>query len=142
MNLYVVSILLTILANASYHICQKSIAPGANPLLSMAATYTTALAATLIALPVFGGDSVSVEGFRALNWASFALGLAIFLFEISFLLTYRSGWNLSIAGLYSNVAAGILLVPIGLLCFKETLTPRNVLGIVLALAGIYLMSRD
>jgi hypothetical protein len=141
MSLYSLAIGLTIFAQLSYHFCQKSINPQADMLLSMVATYAVALATTLLALPFFGRSPVGMEAVRQLNWASYGLGVSIFLFEMSFLLAYRAGWDISLAGLYSNVATGIILVPIGILIFKENLTTQNYLGIGLALVGIILMGR-
>lgn len=142
MNLYFFAIGLTVFAQLSYHFCQKSINPQANMLVSMVATYAVALVATIIALPVFGRSSMTIEAVRQLNWASYGLGLAIFTFEISFLLAYRAGWNISLAGLYSNVITGIILVPIGILIFKEHLSVQNLFGIGFALLGIVLMTRS
>lgn len=142
MNLYFFAIGLTVFAQLSYHFCQKSINPQANMLVSMVATYAVALVATIIALPVFGRSSMTIEAVRQLNWASYGLGLAIFAFEISFLLAYRAGWNISLAGLYSNVITGIILVPIGILIFKEHLSVQNLFGIGFALLGIVLMTRS
>jgi hypothetical protein len=142
MNLYFFAIGLTVFAQLSYHFCQKSINPQANMLVSMVATYAVALVATIIALPVFGRSSITIEAVRQLNWASYGLGLAIFTFEISFLLAYRAGWNISLAGLYSNVITGIILVPIGILIFKEHLSVQNLFGIGFALLGIVLMTRS
>ena len=96
---------------------------------------------TVIALPIFGRTAITMEALRQLNWASYGLGVAIFTFEIGFLLAYRAGWNISVAGLYSNVITGIILVPIGILIFKEHLSVQNLIGIGLALVGIVLMTR-
>jgi hypothetical protein len=142
MNLYFFAIGLTVFAQLSYHFCQKSINPQADMLVSMVATYAVAFVATIIALPLFSRSAISIEAVRQLNWASYGLGLAIFTFEISFLLAYRAGWNISLAGLYSNVITGIILVPIGILIFKEHLSTQNLIGIGFALIGIVLMTRS
>lgn len=141
MVFYYFAISLTVLANIIYHICQKGISPSAPPLVSMAATYSVALLATVIAIPFFGaGMPVSIS-FKTLNWASYALGIGIFLLEMGFLLAYRAGWNLSTAALYSNVAVGLLLIPVGMLFFKESLNPSNWVGLGLAVVAMMLMSK-
>lgn len=73
------------------------------------------------------------------NWTSIALGLAIVGLETGFLLAYRAGGNISYSGIFSNVAAMLILLPIGLIFFKEVLTIKNVLGIILCLAGLVLL---
>jgi hypothetical protein len=61
--------------------------------------------------------------------------------ELGFLLVYRAGWQVSVAALYSNVAVGVLLIPIGMLLYRETLTMSQGAGIVFAVVGLVLMSR-
>ena len=78
---------------------------------------------------------------RQLNWASYALGLVVVLLEVGFLLAYRAGWKISVAAVYSNVAVGLLLLPIGYLFYREALTATNILGIALAVVALVLMSR-
>jgi hypothetical protein len=75
------------------------------------------------------------------NWASFALGLIVVSLELGFLLAYRAGWKVSAAAVYSNVAVGLLLLPIGVWLYRESLTISNGFGIVLAVVGLVLMSR-
>ena len=76
---------------------------------------------------------------KELNWATFALGFGIVGLELGFLLAYRAGWNLSLGALYSNVMVTVLLLPIGVLVFKETLTGRHWVGLALALSGLMLL---
>jgi multidrug transporter EmrE-like cation transporter len=42
--------------------------------------------------------------------------------------------------LVSNTTVAVLLIPFGLLLFKEHLSPLNVLGVILALAGLVLVN--
>jgi uncharacterized membrane protein len=55
------------------------------------------------------------------------------------LLAYRAGWNISIGSLVVSVAVAILLIPTGLLFYREHLSAANVTGIVLCLAGLVLV---
>ena len=59
--------------------------------------------------------------------------------ELGFLLAYRAGWRVGVAALYSNALVTILLVPVGLLAFRETLDARRLLGLALAGAGLWLL---
>jgi hypothetical protein len=139
MNLYVGSIALTIAGNIAYHLLNKSVAPDAHPFASLVATYGTGL---LFSLAVLAVSSQGVAGgLRDLNWASYALGLVVVLLELGFLLAYRAGWKISVAAVYSNVAVGLLLLPIGYLFYREAITPTNLLGIVLAVVALVLMIR-
>ena len=140
MNLYVGSIGLTIAGNIAYHLLNKSVAPNAHPFASLVATYGVGLAVSLAVLAIEMKGGV-VEGLRHLNWASYALGVVVVLLELGFLLAYRAGWKISAAALYSNVAVGLLLLPIGLLAFRESLTAANAAGVVLAVVSLVLMTR-
>lgn len=140
MTLYVFSISLTILANIGYHLFQRSIRPDLNPLVSLIATYITALVACLIALPFFRGQAPLSEQLSRLGWPSVALGLAIIALELGYLLAYRAGWNISVAALFSNAAVALLLLPVGMLAFGETLDLRKAAGLVCALVGLLLLT--
>jgi drug/metabolite transporter (DMT)-like permease len=133
--------LLTVIANVGYHLSQRSISTKINPLLSLALTYGVALAATLLALPLFPmGETPLGQQIRSANWATYALGLAAVGLELGFLLVYRSGWKVSVAALVSNALVTLLLVPVGILLFREHLDLKKFCGIVLVSAGLWLIS--
>jgi hypothetical protein len=140
MNLYVGSIALTIAGNIAYHLLNKSVAPDAHPFASLVATYGVGFVASLVVFASTAPQGV-VRGLRELNWASFALGLVVVSLEVGFLLAYRAGWKISVAAVYSNVAVGLLLLPIGMWLYREALTATNAAGIVLAVVALILMSR-
>jgi drug/metabolite transporter (DMT)-like permease len=70
------------------------------------------------------------------------IGVGALLVEVGFILMYRSGWLVSNASLSANVTASLLLVPIGILVFKESVSPTQLAGFVLGAAGLYLVSRQ
>lgn len=134
------AIALTVLANVLYHLIQKVIPAGVNPMLSLTVTYLVAAAASVILLPLFPLEGSLATELRKVNWASVALGGAIIGLELGFLLAYRQGWNISIASLVANTTVALILIPFGLLLFKEKITALNVVGMVLALAGLVLVN--
>ena len=131
---------LTILSNVLYHLFQKAIPANVNPLLSLAVTYLVAGVATVLLLPFFPLQGNLGEEFKKINWTTFALGGVIVGLELGFLLAYRAGWNLSVASLIANTMVALLLIPFGLLLFKEQLSALNILGVVLAIAGLILVN--
>ncbi|MEX2160429.1 MAG: EamA family transporter [Anaerolineales bacterium] len=134
------AIALTVLSNVLYHLFQKAIPANVNPLISLAVTYVVAAGATLLLLPLFPLQGALGAELRKVNWSSVGLGAVIVGLELGFLLAYRAGWNLSVASLVANTAVAILLIPFGLMLFKEQLSALNILGIVLALAGLVLVN--
>ena len=133
------SMALTVLSNIGYHLCQKGIPPTANPLLSVLVTYIVAFSLTLTGVPLFFPHLQLGAELRNLNWATYALGFAAAGLELGFLLAYRAGWNLSLGALFSNVLVTLLLIPVGVLAYKEVLPGRTLVGIALSLVGLYLM---
>lgn len=137
---YYLPIALTIVSNVFYHICQKFIPDNVNPILSLVITYLTAIVLSLVIL-LFGlKDTSLLAEIRKVNWASFALGASIIGLELGFLLAYRAGWNISLGALVSTIIVSLLLIPIGLTVFKETLTIQSGIGIILCIIGLVLIN--
>ena len=130
---------LAILASTLYHVFQKSTPADVNPALSLLVTYGTAAVATL-GLFIFYPSQNFSQDFSKLNWASYALGLSIVGLELGILLAYRFGWQISLLGVVVHIAAALLLLPVGLLLFKEKLTPLNLVGIGLCILGLILVN--
>jgi uncharacterized membrane protein len=140
MPLHTLAIVMTVVANLGYHLFQRTIRPDAHPLASLVASYLTALLVCALAWPFFAGGITLGAAARSLGWTSFALGGAIVLLELGFLLAYRAGWNIGVAALYSNASVALLLVPIGALAFGESLDTRRLLGFGFAMVGLFLLT--
>jgi len=132
---------LTILANIFYHISQKNIPEALNPVSSLIITYATALLGSFLLYPLFPSNEGIILSFKHINWSSFILGIALIGLELGFLLAYRSGWNISVAAIFSNSFVTILLVPIGIALFKENISVKNIIGVVICVAGLYLIQK-
>jgi uncharacterized membrane protein len=76
------------------------------------------------------------------NWAVVVVGAAAACIEIGFLLAYRSGWRISVAAVATNVAVTLMLVPIGIIIFKDHLSLRNIVGLIFCVLGLVLVVRD
>lgn len=133
-------IALTIAANAGYHLLQKTIRPDVSPLASLCVTYSVALAASVLALLFWPGTEPVGAALRRAGPTSYLLGVAIVGLEVGFLLAYRAGWDLAVTAAYANVAVALVLLPVGLALFGERLDARRVGGLVLAIAGLWLLS--
>jgi drug/metabolite transporter (DMT)-like permease len=140
MPLYPLAIGLTIFANVGYHLCQKAIRPDASVAASLVATYAIALVLSAMLWPWLGGGEGLVPALRRLGPATYALGGFVVLIELGFLLAYRAGWTLGSAALYCNAAVALVLLPVGVLAFGESLDLRKGLGLLLAFAGLALLT--
>lgn len=140
MFLFYFSITLAILSSALYHFVAKSTPADVNFTVSLLVTYTVAFIATLLTFfffPVENGISAEI---KKLNWASIGLAVAIVGIEFGFLLVYRSGWNLGIAVVLTNVLASLILVPVAIFVFKDKLNWINVMGILVCLVGLIMLN--
>ena len=140
MPLYPLAIGLTILANVGYHLCQKAIRPDASVAASLVATYAVALVLSAMLWPWLGGGEGLVPALRRLGPATYALGGFVVLIELGFLLAYRAGWTLGSAALYCNAAVALVLLPVGVLAFGEGIDLRKGFGLLLAFAGLLLLT--
>lgn len=143
MNLYWFSFVLTVASNVGYHFFQKEIQPDAPPFFSLAASYLVGLITTLIIIVLFPklNGSVGWKGIEKVGWASYGLGFALVGLELGFLLAYRAGWKISFAALVCNIGVTLILIPIGLFAYRESLTPSKGVGVILSLAGLWLLAK-
>ena len=141
------ALVLVVLSNVLYHAAQKSVPRGVDPFLASAVAYLVALPlAALLWLALWWmrpapEREALAAAFRGMTWANVVVGVAIVGVEVGFLLAYRAGWNVSLAAAAANAALMVALVPVGVLAFRERLSPVNVAGLVLCLAGIVLLTR-
>jgi multidrug transporter EmrE-like cation transporter len=78
---------------------------------------------------------------NALSWTPLALAGVVVLLDVGYLMLYRSGYDLSVGQLVTQSAAALLLVVLGVMLFREKLSLANIAGIVLCVAGLWLINR-
>lgn len=132
---------LAIACTVAYHVVLKLTPAGANPFLSLMATYGSVTLLFGVGLAVAPGQFEWRHEVQQLNWTAIALAVAIIGLDLGFILLYRSGFEVSLGALVTQTAAAMLLVGIGVLVFREQLSVANALGIVLCLAGLWLVHR-
>lgn len=134
------AILLTIVSNVFYHIFQKITPQDANPVLALAISYLVAGLVCMALLIWFPLEEGVRQSLKQLNWATIGLAFTLVGLELGFLLAYRAGWNISLAGLASNATVSVLLLPVGLMVFKEQLSRVNIAGVLVTIVGLVLMN--
>ena len=141
MKLFYGSLALTIAGNVLYHLSQKSIPAGVHPIVSMVASYLTTIVLSALILIAFPLNDSLLSEVKRLNWATIALGLSIVAVELGFLLAYRAGWRVSLASITSNTTVALVLLPTGVLLFRERVTPANAIGLAFCVIGLVLVTR-
>jgi uncharacterized membrane protein len=125
-----------------YHLGQKSIPKGINPFYATMIAYLVGIVVCAICALALSDDKSFISSVRESNWAVFVVGAAAACIEVGFLLAYRSGWKISVAAVATNVAVTLMLVPIGIIIFKDHLSLRNILGLIFCVLGLVLVVRD
>jgi uncharacterized membrane protein len=139
--MYVFSIILIVGSNVIYNISQKSTPENANPFSSLFITYLVGIIITVIAFPFYKSDKGFIDSFKDLNWTSVLLGFSIVGLELGYLMAYRAGWNISVGSLVANILLAIILIPIGIMFFKENFELSKVLGVAFCILGLVLINK-
>ncbi len=142
-------ILLIIASNVLYHICAKSVPLQMNPMVSLMITYLVAGSLTLFMFfmmpQIFTMDKkleISLLGqIKQANWAPFVLGFVIVGLELGNILMYRAGWNISLGSLVSNISLAVILLALGVLLYKESISTSQVFGIGLCIVGLIFINK-
>jgi len=142
MSSFYLAFVLTVIGMLLYHLSQKSVPKDTNPFFVITIAYVVGIVLCLALAFTYPGKKGPIETFRASNWAVFSLGAAAALIELGFLLAYRTGWRISIAAVATNAAAAVVLIPVGLLVFKDHLSLRNVIGLIFCIVGLALVVRQ
>ncbi|NLT49131.1 MAG: EamA family transporter [Clostridiales bacterium] len=138
---YYLPVIVVVGSNVFYHICAKSMPGALNPLVGLIVIYLTG---AIIALAMFYMTDSSkdiVAQFRLLNWAPFILGIAIVGLELGNIMLYRVGWDISVGSLVCSIALAVILILVGLLLYKETLSFKQVIGIGFCILGLVFVNK-
>jgi uncharacterized membrane protein len=139
--MYVFSIVLIIVSNVLYNISQKSTPQNVNPFSALLTTYLTAALLTLIAAQFYKSDKGFMQSFSQLNWTSIALGISIVGLELGYMLAYRAGWNISLGSLVANIILALILIPIGIMFYKEGFELHKILGVAFCIVGLIIINK-
>ena len=132
-------IAVAVAANVLYHVASKSIAPEQNAFMGLVVNYATALIASAILFYLTPHEKFLVEAARS-NWACVLMGLAITGVEVSFVMIYRAGGEMSTASLIVNVLLALAMLAVGGVFYREQITAQKIFGAMLCMAGVIVLS--
>ena len=133
-------LMLIVGSNCVYNICTKSMPEDANAFGALMVTYLIGTALSLAFFVCGAGPAGAISELRRINWTSVVLGLSVVGLEAGYVFLYRAGWKVSSGALTANICLAIALLGIGFLLYRETITPRQLLGIVVCGAGLFLIN--
>jgi multidrug transporter EmrE-like cation transporter len=132
---------IAIAATVGYHVVLKLTPAGANPYLSLAVTYTVTTAVFALAYVVMPGPVGLKAAFGELNWTALTLGVVVVFLDFGLFMLYRGGFDVSLGQLITQSAGALILLLLGVAFFAEKLSLVNVAGILLCIAGLWLINR-
>jgi uncharacterized membrane protein YdcZ (DUF606 family) len=141
MNVTYFPLLIIIVGGLLYQFSQKSVAHGVNAYFVIILAYLAGIVLCLVCHWIYPAEGTLTEAVKKSNWAVLGVGAGAVLVEIGFLMAYRQGWQISVTSMLVNMVISLVLVPVGLLVYKERLSGWNALGIVFYFAGLILISR-
>ena len=124
-----------------YHVSQKSIPKEINPFHATAIAYLMGIVICVILGFTYSTNRSLPGSLKATNWAVLGMGMGAAAIEVGFMLGYRMGWRISLTAVATNVAATAILIPIGLMAYREHLSMRNILGVIFCIIGLLLVVR-
>jgi drug/metabolite transporter (DMT)-like permease len=132
-------VLIVVAANTIYNISTKSTPGNVDMFASLSVTYLIAAVCSVILFYITGGKKDLLEELSRTNWTAIALGIAVVGLEFGFLCIYRAGWKIGTASLFASVALACVLVIVGALLYKETLSMRQIVGMAVCAVGLFLL---
>ena len=134
-------VLIVIGANTLYHTCAKSTPGDISPFAYLSLTYLIAGVVSLVMFFLTSGQKNILQEMSKANWATIALSASIVFLEFGYICVYRAGWQVSVASLVCNIAVACILLFVGILLYKETITMRQLAGIAVCAAGLFLIGK-
>lgn len=139
--MFYLSLGIAVIGLAIYHISLKRVPSDVNLLAFLAVGYIAAATLCLLCIRMASGKMPwqGLSGSTGTTLAMLAVG--VMLIEVGTLLSYRYGWPLGTVGPVGNALAAAVLMPIAVLAFKDKVGVSQVVGLVLAVAGLLLIAR-
>ncbi len=133
-------VLIIVFSNILYNICTKSTPNEVNAFATLSITY---LVAAVVSFAIFfissKGKNILSE-FGKTNWTALVLGIVIIGLELGYIVAYRNGWAMNTVSVTANITLAVALIFVSALFYKESITIRQVAGIVLCAGGLVLIN--
>ncbi len=133
-------ILIIIGSNILYNVCTKSTPGEVNAFASLSVTYLIAAVVSFVTFFITSKGKNILTEFGKTNWATFVLGVVIVGLELGYILAYRNGWAMNTVSVTANIALAVALIIVAAVFYKETITLKQIAGIVLCGGGLVLIN--
>lgn len=133
---------LVVLSNVFLSDLRKISAGQKDPFASLTITYLVGAIVSLIMYYAVGKGGSIMQELQKTNWAPFVLGLVIVGLEVGYIYAYKAGWPVSAAQIVQAAVLAVILIFVGYLLYKESITWTKIAGIVVCLAGLGLINMN
>ena len=140
MLIFIAPLLLNVFGNTVYNISGKGTQEDVSSFASLSISYGVGLVLCVVLFFVNNPGGNIFEAFAQANWASYALGICIVFIDLSLILLYRAGWDVSIGSLIANIGVSLMTVVVGVAAFGEAMTIVKAVGIVICALGLYVVN--
>ena len=133
-------IMIIVISNILYNVCTKSVPDKVNAFAALSVTYFVAATASFITFFITSKNKNIFSEISKTNWSSLVLGIVIVGLEIGYILAYRNGWKMNTVSVTANITLAVALIFVAFIFYKETITFKQISGIVLCAGGLALIS--
>lgn len=133
-------IAMIVVSNTLYNICAKSVPGEADSFAALCVTYLTAAGASVALFFLANSNRHLLAELGKVNWVSLVLGIVIVGLEFGYVAAYRAGWQVSTCSLTANITLACVLVAVGAVLYRESISLRQLAGIAVCGAGLFLIS--
>lgn len=133
-------ILIIVISNILYNVCTKSTPSEVNAFATLSITYLIAAVVSFATFFITSKDKNIIAEFSKTNWTTFVLGVVIIGLELGYILAYRNGWAMNTASVTANITLAVALIFVSMIFYKESITLKQVAGIVLCGGGLVLIN--
>lgn len=138
---YIWPIALIVFSNVIYQICAKSVPENMDVLASMTVTYFVGTICSAAMFFVFNRNASLLREYSKLNAAPILLGISVVGLEVGFICAYKAGWPVSTTSIVQSAFLALALVFVGGLLYHEAITLNKIAGVIICLAGLYIIRK-
>lgn len=123
-----------------YQLCARRMPNSVDPFAALTVTYLVGAAASLILYLLMNKGGNIIEEFSQINFVPFIFGLVIVGIEVGWIYVYKAGWQISTAPIIQSAIVAVILIILGFILFKESMTWNKILGIAVCILGLFFIN--
>lgn len=137
---YIWPVAIVVFSNVMYQLAAKAMPEKMHPLAAVVVTYIVGAVSCVVLYFLLNRDADLVREYSQINWAPFALGLAVVGLEVGMIYSYKAGWPVSLLSITQSTIVTICLIFVGFAVFKEPITWNKIAGIIVCMGGLTLIN--